>query len=206
MYTKKYRKHKRKTRRGGFFNALKPKLQKDNIKDWYLYWKQSNPYYQREIRYPGYYNKGLYPILLSDGNHAIYQSTDIGDVPDCADGLRTINNVNAEDPIIRAKFDKCGANLTGENKRYYEQFWKCKFPVYDNNIDWVKYTTTHSPNCQSRNQSMPIYYGPHADLLPKDEDLESYLLPENVETARLPTNNDFNADLYQHMKKLYETK
>jgi hypothetical protein len=172
MQSKKYRKQKRKTRRGGFFNIEKPKTEKDNIKDWYLYWKQTNPFYERELRYPGYYNIGLHPTLISDRNHTIYKSTDISDVPDCADGLRTINNLNADLPIIRAKFDKCGANLTGENKRYYDRFWKCKFPKFDNTVDWVNYTTHHSNNCQSNNQSTPRYYGPHADLLPQDEDFQ----------------------------------
>ena len=154
--TKKYKKTTKKTRRGGLFNIQKSKSEKDNIKDWYLYWRQKDPLYEHydsKIRYPGYYNLGLMPEEFN--RNSLFQSKDIDPIPDCKDAIKTTYNLNLHEPEQIAKFEKCGANLTGENEKYYNHFWKCKFPKFDTTIDWVNYTTHHEDNCQS-----PTYSGP----------------------------------------------
>ena len=124
-------------------------------------------HYDRTIRYPGYYNVGLIPEEFTRSNN-IYQSTDIDHIPDCKNAIRTTNNLNLRNPEQIAKFKKCGANLTGENEQYYNRFWKCKFPKFDNTVDWVEYTTHNENNCQSNPSS--TYSGPRDTLLPEDDD------------------------------------
>jgi hypothetical protein len=169
MHSKKIRKQKRKTRRGGFLNMRTPKSQKDNIKDWYLYWRKSFSY-NDQYRYPGYFNLGVPPKDMRETNDVLYQSSDINNVPGCLTAVRSDRYENYKKP---ENIKKCGANLSGENEKYHKKYWKCNFPKFDNTIDWVDYTEKHPTNCQSVNQFKPVYRGDGKDLLPKDEDFSN---------------------------------
>jgi hypothetical protein len=176
---------KRKTRRGGFFNFKKAKSLKKNIKDWFLYWRHKHPYYPM-IRYPGYYNFGLEPVNF---NRTSLFHSNIDHVTGCEDALTTTNNINFLNKIQQQKFEKCGANLTGENKKYYNLFWKCKFPKFDEDVNWVDLSTHNLNNCKSDSRVVVnrdgvfhdhnLYYDPvyhDEDLLPIEEDLKTVRL------------------------------
>jgi len=176
MNKKQKTKKIRKTRkRGGFFNAITRKNEKDNIKDWYLYWKNNEKYktndndflfksYDNQLRYPGYFNTGLFPE-----EKVLFQSDDISTIPGCVSrhtsGYSTKTDVKYNDNM-----EKCGANLTYDNEKKYKEFWKCKYPKFDNTVNWVGMSKDASiPNCKN-NRSI-TYNGPKNDLLPTTEEL-----------------------------------
>jgi hypothetical protein len=172
----KTRKSRKNTRKGGFFNFTKHKTEKDNIKDWYLYWKNKkyisvnkpndDPYvyktYDNQYRYPGYYNIGLYPIegapLYDD------ESDELHKIPGCQSSNMTGYKIYS-DPSYDDNMEKCGANITGDNKAKYNEFWKCKYPKFDDTVNWVKMTKDETkPNC--KNKQAQTYTGLKDDLLP----------------------------------------
>ena len=160
-------KNKKITRKGGIFNMKTPKLEKDNIKDWYLYWKSTYSNYDKDLRYPGYYNLGERPIKTDYKKKIIiYKSTDIDHIPGCQLAVDNDNGIDYD----KKNYELCGANLSGKNKKDYDIYWKCNFPKFDNTINWVEYNKDNRINCQSINQFKPIYDGPRNELLPEDED------------------------------------
>ena len=122
MHSKKIRKQ-RKTRRGGLLNMRTPKSQKDNIKDWYLYWRKTFSY-NDQYRYPGYFNLGISPRDMNETRDVLYQSNDIDNVPGCLIAVRSDRYENYKKP---ENIKKCGANLSGENEKYHRKYWKCNF-------------------------------------------------------------------------------
>jgi len=162
-------KNKKITRKGGIFNMKTPKLEKDNIKDWYLYWKSNPDYanYNNKLRYPGYYNIGKNPVFID--NSTMYKSSDIDHIPGCQNAIDFDDG--KYDTERKNNYELCGANLSGENKKYYNKYWKCNFPKFDNTINWVEYKNDFNRiECRAVNQFKPIYDGPRNELLPEDED------------------------------------
>jgi hypothetical protein len=65
--------------------------------------------------------------------------------------------------MINEKIDLCGANLSGDNKLYYDNFWKCKYNKsdvsthYNPNKNWVTYTLDNSDNsCMERDDYVSL--------------------------------------------------
>jgi hypothetical protein len=136
MRSKNKMKSKRKTMKGGLFNKIKVKSKKDNIKDWYLYWKSKGyTRYDDQYRYPGYFNVGLFPIR---SGRLIENDKSIDNIPKCNSEL--INNDFKINHEHYKNLDLCGANITGTNRLYYDSFWACKERPYDPNFNWVQHT------------------------------------------------------------------
>jgi hypothetical protein len=130
MKSKKYRKLKRKTRRGGLFNIKKTKSEEDNIKDWYLYWrKKGYSEYNSTIRYPGYYNLNMEPEYGRTRQQSIQ-------FPEFC---------NSSDPKL---VELCAVNITGKNKQVYDRDWTNRdggVYQYSHGINWVNKLNMEEP-------------------------------------------------------------
>jgi hypothetical protein len=172
-------KNKKLTRKGGFFNYKKTKSDIDNIKDWYLYRKTHPEHYtyNMNIRYPGYYNIGMKPTpgFISNKNSI-----------ETACGMKSMTSspfyMNSSEDVKNNLFNEgielCAANRSGDNKFYYDQFWKCKYDKNDKSThynpskNWVNYTTDNSENRCNKvypTETFSLLPDPHEILIGKDD-------------------------------------